>query len=292
MQNITQQFIDEYFKRPENLRLANSSKYDYGHVLVVAGSYGMLGAAILAAKAALKSGAGVVTCAVPEGIALVAMEHFVEVMVLAVPSKQGKFFDEDSLQFLKLFLMKRQVDVIVLGCGIGRQPETIKFVNRFVNEVKVPMVIDADALFSLSFSRWENNMSDLPVIMTPHEKELQRLLDLTLVNDIKNNRSRFCQKAAKKFSMICVLKGHKTLLSNGSELWQNTTGNTGMATAGTGDVLAGVIAGLFAQNNQKGFFDVAKVAVFLHGKAGDILREKYGERSIIASDLIEALKNV
>jgi NAD(P)H-hydrate epimerase len=286
----------------KNKRKVDTSKYDCGHILVVSGSLGMLGASILATRATLKSGAGIVTSAIPRGLMLTAMNHFVEEMALSVDTELNYYFDLNSFDFLEHYLRRRKIDAVVIGPGLNRKQETIDFTKKFfkfVVDLNIPIVIDSDALYAISYknintirncfrlsAKYTKSLKN--VILTPHEKEMSTLINCDL-EFVRNNRELCCQKAAKKNGLVCILKGANTVISDGKEVFVNTTGNPGMSTAGAGDVLSGILAGLQGRYKEESMINIAKVGVFLHGLSGDIAKDNIGEESLVASDIIKFL---
>jgi hydroxyethylthiazole kinase-like uncharacterized protein yjeF len=299
--NIEEKEIQKFFD--EHKRKSDTNKYDYGHVLVVAGSLGMLGASVLSATSAMRAGAGLVTVAVPEGLIVSAMSHFVECMTLPVPTdtKFKGFFDEKSTAFLKEFLIKKKIDIVVLGPGIGRELETQNFVKEFLKiliDLKIDILLDADGLFAISNNKEQiqNNFEidffknlDIKnnILITPHEKEFQRLLNIKNFNFVKENRFLLCQELAKINKINCILKGKETVISDGEVTYKNIIGNAGMATAGSGDVLSGIIAGIKSQFKDIPFLEAAKIGVYLHALSGNFAKKELGEISLIASDILK-----
>ncbi len=296
------QKIKKFFDK--NRRDKLKTKYDFGHTLVVGGSLGMLGAAVLASKAALKIGAGVVTCAVPQNLILPSMSHFLEIMTYPIESEIGDFFDLKSLKSLKTFLEEKIIDCIVLGPGIGKNEKTVKFTQKFYEFAKnlnIPIILDADALFAFSNldekgSKKANfKLEKLPssekkcTIITPNEKEFEKLINAPNPEFVSKNRKEICKKIAKNNNLVCILKGHNTMISDGKTVFMNKTGNPGMATAGSGDVLCGILAGLKSQFKKAELLKIAEIGVFIHGLAGDIAKQKTGEMCLQASDIIENL---
>jgi NAD(P)H-hydrate epimerase len=221
------------------------------------------------------------------------MTHFVEEMIVSVPSDFKYFFDLRSFDFLKRYLQSedKKIDVVAIGPGLSRQKETMGFAQKmieFLIESEIPTIIDADALFAISNTEILGNKQK-NIIITPSEKEMQRLLNLPDIESVKNNRQYYCLDVAKKNGITCILKGFNTLISDGTELFINNTGNAGMATAGSGDVLTGILAGLKGQQKNLSMLEIAKTGVYLHGLAGDIAKDNVGENSLIATDLIKSL---
>lgn len=255
-------------------------KGDFGHVLIVAGSSGKMGAGILAARGCFRSGAGLVTYALPE----TAFEKFdatlSEVMLEALPDHHSGALHPNCISRLDELLKGKSA--IVLGPGIGTLPETAKVVHHLLQTVHVPMVIDADALNCLSeHPEWQALLNDRHVL-TPHPGEMARLIQKTTL-DVQDDRLGVARSFAERTQSILVLKGHHTLIAYNQQVAINPTGNPGMATAGMGDVLSGIIGGLLAQGLEP--LDAARSAVFLHGLAADLT----GDQGLLASDVANAL---
>ncbi len=269
---------------PERSR--DSHKGDFGRVLVVAGSRGMVGAACLAASSALRAGAGLVKLAVPKSVWDIAAAKLTCVMTAGWPETPDGMFAERAAD--SLAAEGKWATVVALGPGIGRSGETGGFVRRAVRSIEQPLVLDADGLYHLA------GVSDLlagrkgPTVITPHPGEMANLLGSGIAL-VQADRVKTSSSFAKRAGIVCVLKGAGTVVSDGARTYVNTTGNPGMATAGTGDVLTGVIAGLIAQGLPA--FDAAALGVYLHGLAGDLAAHKRGTHALIATDLLESLPN-
>jgi hydroxyethylthiazole kinase-like uncharacterized protein yjeF len=266
-------------------RNPDGHKGTYGHALIVGGSFGKSGAAAMAGMSALRSGAGLSTIAAPRSVVPMVAAFTPEIMTEPLlETDLGTISPEAHEQMARLLEGK---DVIALGPGIGRYPATVDFVQKFVQECKVPLVIDADGLNAFERQTQKLSGAKRPLVLTPHPGEMSRLTGLSTA-EVQKDRIGVARKFAAEHSCIVVLKGHRTLIAlpDGS-VWVNVTGNPGMATGGTGDVLTGIVAGLLAQTP-----DVAmavRAAVYLHGLAGDVAREKVGEPSLVAGDLITHL---
>ena len=279
---------------PERTR--NSYKGDYGHVLVIAGSRGKTGAALLTARACLRSGSGLVTIGMPESLMAALQGRVTEEMTLPLPDKGDGTLDKKALKVILDFAW-RHADVIALGPGIGVSPATNKIVNGLILSSTVPLVIDADGLNSIEESRDALSKAKSPVIITPHPGEMARLLNQSVsgkrkseikISDIERNRINTAVSFSAETGVYVVLKGVPTVVAAPEgKAYINTTGNPGMATAGSGDVLTGIIASLAGQGMPA--LDASVCGVCLHGLAGDRAAEEKGEPSLIASDIIDAL---
>lgn len=265
-------------------RPADSHKGDYGHVLAVAGATGMAGAAYLASKAALRAGAGLVTCACPETVWPSLSAKFTCVMTAPVKAAADGGFAEEALPALKLLLAKAAA--LCLGPGMGRGAEAAKVARGLILAAKRPTVVDADGLLSLAGDAKALGALKGIGVLTPHPGEMAALLGVE-VKRVQADRRAAAKDFAERHGLIVVLKGHETVVTDGLRLAVNDSGNPGMATAGTGDVLAGVISGLLAQGMPP--FEAAYLGVHLHGLAGDLAAKEKGLHALIAMDVLDAL---
>ena len=266
-------------------RPPDAHKGTFGAAIVIAGSVGLTGAAAMASEAALRSGAGLVTLGIPVSLQDIMAAKLTEVMTRGLPETESRSFSAKALE--AALELSEKGTAAVLGCGIGTHPETAEFVRRFVKSVKKPMIIDADGLNCLAGDPkfLEGNHSE--IIITPHPGEMSRLLG-TSTDEIQSNRLDAVKEAASRFNCVVVLKGARTLIAEPSgRVFINPTGNVGMATAGTGDVLAGAIGGLLAQRLNP--LDAAVCGTYIHGKAGDIAASRLGMAGMIAGDVLLAL---
>lgn len=270
-------------------RAVNSHKGSYGHVLVVGGSPGMLGAALLAAQAALRTGAGKVTLAVPAPLQPQAAARVTEIMTLALPCAADGALDETAADAVLDF----RCEALVLGCGLGRGPRQTAFVRRLVEGRRVPMAIDADAIVALGLDPAWLRSGTQPVVLTPHPGEMAVLTGHP-VETVQETRIAAATRVALSTGAAVCLKGHQTVVASPEgEAWINLTGNPGMATAGMGDVLAGMVGTLLAfdATETKGGQSIAAAlqGVYLHGLAGDLVAARQGENGMIASDVVESI---
>jgi len=271
-------------------RPRNSFKGDYGHVLVIAGSRGKTGAALMCGHAALRSGSGLVTLGVPQSLAESFQCRVTEEMVLPLPDDGNGMMSLKALDSILEFAAEK-IDVIAVGPGIGVSSATKKIITELVLRSAVPMVIDADGLNSISASaKRARAVKDLlhnaksPLILTPHPGEMARLIHKPKVTERIGTPVSFAVDSGS----YLVLKGSPTIIAlPEGYIFINTTGNPGMATAGAGDVLTGIIASLLGQGLNPA--DASALGVFIHGMAGDKAAATTGEYSLIASDLINAL---
>lgn len=265
-------------------RKPDTHKGDYGHVLILGGSPGLSGAVCLCAQAALRSGAGLVTVGVPKSLNDIFEIKLTEAMSLPLADKSGSL-SREAYAGIKGFLKK--IGVIVIGPGAGLKDYTKRLIVKVIRYIDKPMVVDADALTALALSPQALlKRRTKTLILTPHLGEFSRLVRLD-VDKIKKRRKELVKKFTLRYNLTLVLKGHRTLVSDGQRIFENNTGNPGMATAGSGDVLSGVISGLLAQGLDR--FEAAKTGVYLHGLAGDYAAAEKTENCLIASDIIEYL---
>jgi NAD(P)H-hydrate epimerase len=265
-------------------RKPDTHKGDYGYVFIMGGSPGLTGAVCLASEAALKIGAGLVNAGVPKSLNSIFEIKLTEVITTPLKDNQGNI---SYNAFIQIKSILKKIDVIALGCGIGLFPSTKRLVLKVIKEIDKPMIVDADGINILA-----ENLEVLKrrktknLILTPHLKEFSRLTKLD-IEIIKKKRKTLVKEFAFKYNLILVLKGHHTLISNGNRLFENTTGNPGMATAGSGDVLTGIIAGLVAQGLN--CLEAARWGVYLHGLSADLAVKDRTQACLIASDIIEHL---
>ena len=253
---------------------AHTHKGIQGHALLIGGSYGKVGAMVLSSKACLKTGCGLVTVFIPECGYEILQTANPEVMVL--PDVQKKFISKIEFDFMP--------NAIGIGPGIGQELETQNALHEFLINYKIPLVIDADALNILSQNAGWISLLPNKAILTPHLKELERL-----IGNWNSDEEKFEKTVAfsKLHHLIIVMKGAPTFIIDGETIYENTTGNAALATAGTGDVLTGMITSLLAQSYEP--IDAALIAVYLHGLTADIALPKTGYQSFIASDIIDRI---
>lgn len=267
-------------------RPLNSNKGMYGHALIVAGSFGKSGAAAMAGMACLRAGAGLVTVATPKSVLTSVASYAPELMTEPLAETADGTIGEAALHALHALASK--MTVLAIGPGLTQQAETIQVVRDLIRNSEKPMVIDADGLNALADHTGVLNEAKAPTILTPHPGEMARLCGVS-TKEVQADRIGIARKFAKSRNTMVVLKGDKTVIAAPSgETWINCTGNPGMATGGTGDVLTGILTGILAQHPQEPLM-CAIAAVHLHGMAGDLARDKVGEISLIATDLIHAL---
>lgn len=279
--NLSDKSLSELLPtRPER-----SNKGTFGRVLCAAGSYCMSGAAYLCAKAAYRSGAGLVAILTPEENRIILQSSLPEAIMSVYSSVCP---DEDSI-----VLSASAATVIAIGPGIGRSESAKIMLRTLLRNAQKPMILDADALNILSEEPklWE--LVPRGSVITPHPGEMSRLCGRT-IDEILANLPEICREFAMAHRVICVLKDHSTAVADGTDpscpFYINDTGNSGMATGGSGDVLTGIIAALMAQGLSP--FHAASLGVRIHGMAGDRAAARLGEYSLMASDIIDSLPEV
>jgi NAD(P)H-hydrate epimerase len=269
-------------------RRLNSNKGLYGHALIIGGSRGKSGAPTMASIAALRSGAGLVTCAVPGSILPIVAGAMPELMTEPLAETASGVISQHALDQDALRQTLERKSVVALGPGLGRDPETVHGVRDFVKRCSHPLVIDADGLNAFDGAAHLLDGTKRMLVLTPHPGEMARLIGTT-VAEVEANRIEVARQFAREHNLILVLKGWRTLIANpDGQIWVNTTGNPGLAKGGSGDVLTGMIAGMIAQYPQKSF-DAVRAAVHLHGLAADCALTQQTERTMLATDVIAAL---
>lgn len=267
-------------------RPANSNKGLYGHVLVVGGSLGKAGAAAMAGMSALRAGAGLTTVATAKSALPTVAAFYPELMTEPLPeTAAGTIATEAGLRIDELL---KNVTALAIGPGISRDPHTTTLVRSLVANAKLPMVLDADGLNAFQGHTQEMDGSGRTLVITPHPGEMARLAACS-TKDVQNDRLGVARHFAREHNVIVVLKGNRTLVVKpDGEAWVNTTGNPGMSTGGTGDILTGMVAAMIGQHPSDPMLAVC-AAVHLHGLAGDVMRGIMGEHSLVATDLLRGL---
>ena len=265
-------------------REPESHKGTFGTVLVAGGSRGMTGAVTLAGKAALRGGAGLVRLAVADACLETVAAAEPSYLTLPLPADRAGRVSLDACELLQTAAAR--ATAVALGPGLGRSLGLDALVARLYQTLPLPMVLDADALNALSDRPELLSRPGGPRILTPHPGEFTRLLGATHTPPLAEREAAAVELAAR-WGVIVVLKAHHTLVTDGQQTAHNTTGNPGMATGGSGDVLTGLLGSLLAQRFAP--WDAARLAVYLHGLAGDLAAAKLGEESLIASDLVHYL---
>ncbi len=260
-------------------------KGTFGHVFIIAGSREFTGAAKLTCHGAGRSGVGLVTLGVPFPLGDVVAAGLLETMSLRLPATETEAVAQDALEKALRFSEDKQA--VVLGPGMSRHEDTVAFVHDFVPACPVPLVVDADGLNGLSENMAVLGDRTLPTMLTPHPGEMARLTGLSTA-EVQADRSGTASALARDRNVTVVLKGHRTVVAApDGRVAVNTTGNNGMASGGTGDVLAGLLGGLLAQGMEP--FDAACLGVFVHGLAGDQAADSFTARAMVAGDLLDML---
>jgi len=263
-------------------RTENSNKGDYGRVFLVTGSAGMTGSGCLASMAALRSGTGLVYTGVPASLAHIYGSRLTEPIVLPLEDGGSGCLAAESIS--RILTHMKRMDAAAIGPGLTCTEHIKEIVEKIIKESTIPLVLDADALNAISGNTEILKGLSADAVVTPHPGEMARLTGLD-IQDVQADRTGVSKRFAKEYGVTVVLKGSRTVVAQpDGHVFVNPAGNAGMATAGTGDVLTGIITGLLAQGAAVG--DAAAAGVFLHGLAGDIAAEKLGMHSMLASDLL------
>lgn len=267
-------------------RPAESNKGSYGHVLLIGGSLGKAGSVAMAGMAALRAGAGLSTVATPKSALATVAGFHPELMAEPLPETDAGTISPDAYD--QVTELAKGKTVVAIGPGVSRNSQTSGLVRELVVVLELPMVVDADGLNAFEGHTADLNGRGRTLVITPHPGEMARLAGCSIA-DVQKDRLATARKFARDHGLVVVLKGHRTLVVRpDGEAWVNTTGNPGMATGGTGDILTGMVAGMIAQNPKQAF-EAVLAAVHLHGIAGDVMRESVGEHSLVATDLLLGL---
>lgn len=273
-------FNKAVFNRPDD-----SNKGTLGSLLCICGSYGMAGAAIMAGKAALRCGIGLLKIAVPKSIYPVCATNILESVYYPLEETSTGVISSKNTDFL--LEMCEKSSAVVIGCGLSVCDDTKNLVQSVITNCKKPLVIDADALNCICNKPEILKNLKAPAIITPHPGEMARLLHST-PKTVNSSRENTAIDFAKKFGVVTVLKGAGTIIASpDGEVYINHTGNSGMATGGSGDVLSGIIGSLLAQGAAP--INAAAAGVFLHGTIGDLAAEKLGKISMLPTDMIDMI---
>lgn len=262
------------------VRPREAHKGDFGRVLLLCGSVGFTGAAALAAKAALRGGAGLIFLGVPEKIYPILAVKLDEPMVFPLPG--DGFGRLSALAVPELRRRLENCDACLIGPGLGRSPDILVLVRAALESAACPVILDADGLNALAGHIDILRGTERPVLLTPHEGEFARL-----GGDLSLGREEAARRLARETGAVVLLKGHRTLITDGVRMYRNETGNPGMATGGSGDVLAGLLTALLGQGLPP--LEAAAAAAWLHGAAGDAAAAESGEYGLTPGDMIEAL---
>jgi hydroxyethylthiazole kinase-like uncharacterized protein yjeF len=260
-------------------------KGTFGHVFIIAGSRGFTGAAKLACRAAERSGVGLVTLGIAEKLLDTVATDLSETMTIPLPSGSDTGLNREAVTSALEFAAN--IESVVLGPGMGTRGATQDFVEQFIVRCPVPFVADADALNGIAGRADILGLKRSPCILTPHPGEMARLLNWD-TQSVQAQREAAVRKMADDSAGVTILKGHRTLITApGAPIYENATGNHGLAKGGSGDVLSGLLGGLLAQGMSP--LDAARLGVYVHGLAGDIAAARIGTRGMTASDVIAAI---
>jgi NAD(P)H-hydrate epimerase len=269
-------------------RQPDSHKGTYGRVLVVAGGKGMAGAAVLSGSAALRGGAGLVQVAVPADIQATVAVGNPCYLTAPICHRADGTYGEACVD--ELAALAAPADVLAVGPGLGNRPDVEVLVRGLLLAVtNKPIVLDADGLNVLAPMPDESAPRPAPLVMTPHPGEFARLVAKSIA-EVQADRVRLAVEFAARHNVVLLLKGHRTLVTDGARLYTNRTGNPGMATAGAGDVLTGLIAALIGQGLSA--FDAAALGAWVHGRAGDLAAEALSQVALTATDILDYLSPV
>lgn len=286
-----------YILQPEDIKIRlpkrdfDAYKYSAGKVFVLAGSKGLTGAAALTSEAVLKSGAGAVILGIPESLNSIMEEKVTEVMSLPLPETSEGTLSYKGID--KIIQYVNWADIVLIGPGLAQHKDTKRLLIDLLSKIDKPLVIDADGINNLQGNTdlLKNYKND--IILTPHYGELSRIIEKS-TGEIAFNRVTVARNCAKDLNAVIILKGAPTVIADkNGNVYINSTGNSGMATAGSGDVLSGMVAGFFAQN--KNLVDSSIISVYLHGYSGDLAKDSLSEFSLMAKDILKnipkAIKN-
>ncbi len=261
-------------------RPLDSHKGDFGKVLVIAGSVGMTGAATLCCQGAMAMGGGLVYLGIPESLNDIMEAKLTEVITKPLPETKKRTLSPSA--YNGIMDLAKKCDVCIIGPGISKHNETKKLIETLVSRLSIPIILDADGIRAIS----PDVIKGKNILITPHPKELADFFKIT-VEDIEKDRIGVVRKVMEGYGISILLKGYRTIIGSNSQIHINPTGNPGMATGGSGDVLSGMIGSLVGQGLN--LCDAASLGAYLHGLSGDIVKEEKGEYSLIASDIINFL---
>ena len=254
-------------------------KGSFGRVLLLCGSRGFTGAAYLAAMGALRTGAGLTFLGVPESIYAIEAVKLNEPVVFPLPDQDGKLSKHAIPEILGRL---PSMDAVLIGCGLGQSEDTLEVVKSVLEKAACPVVVDADGINLLAAHKDILRGREAPTILTPHDGEAARL-----AGAVGQDRIAYAKALAADLGCILLLKGHRTVITDGQTVYVNNTGNPGMAVGGSGDVLAGMIVSLIGQGIAP--LDAAACGAWLHGAAGDLCAKELGQYAMLPTDMLEAL---
>lgn len=277
----------QFLKKTIKPRPYNAHKGSMGCLLSVCGSYGMAGAEILSGQSALRTGVGLLRMMIVNSIYPIVSSVLPEAVYIPVKGNSKGTFSTDDIEIIMENLRKSQG--VLVGCGLGKNEDTVSIVKSILKTSNVPMVLDADGINCIVQHIYLLKEKSCPVIITPHLGEMSRLTGLS-IGEISQNPEKIAKNFSCEYGVITVLKGGDTIITDGKETYISYAGNPGMATGGSGDVLAGIVASLLAQGYTP--MESACAGVFIHGTAGDFAREKYGEASMLPMDIVDCIYKV
>ena len=284
MFSAEQSEIARFFKP----RGSDTNKGDYGRLLSVCGSMNMQGAAVMAAQAAVNSGVGIVTCAFPDAAYPAIAGKLTEPLTVPMKSTGDGFLSSQNIN--RLLEMAEKSNVVLMGCGLGFNEETLKIVNGMLMNTKKPIILDADGINAVSLNINILKETSAPLILTPHPGEMSRLTGLS-IEEIQQNRVSVAKNFASEYGCVVVLKGANTVVAGPTgSVYINRTGNAGMATGGSGDVLAGIISSFVCQSMS--LQSAAIAGVYVHGLCGDAVRKKYSMHGVTPTRMTDELAEV
>lgn len=276
IRNTSRELVDRLLP----VREREAHKGDFGRILLLCGSTGMTGAAALAARAALRSGAGLIYLGVPERVYPILAVKLDEPMVFPLPDNGAGQLARQAIP--EILERLKNSNACLIGPGLGRSPEIWEIVESVLENASCPVILDADGLNAAAGHIDKMRGAGCPLLLTPHEGEFIRL-----GGDLALGRENAAIRLAEESGAIVLLKGHTTLVTDGHTLYRNRTGNPGMAAGGSGDVLAGLLASLLGQGLAP--LEAAAAAAWLHGSAGDAAAFERGEYGLTPGDIIEVL---
>lgn len=268
-------------------RPSDAHKGTMGTLCAITGSYGFCGAAILSAKAALRSGVGLLYQALPACIYPIFTSSAPEAVCVPVKGKDGRFCADDLPQLSDAL---QKATAVLIGCGMGNTDNTAEVLKAVIRSAKAPIIIDADGINALSQHIHILDEAETELILTPHIKEFSRLSGLSTEAILADPAKAALDFSVQHGGVTLALKGHRTYIAKDGDLYENIAGNSGMAKGGSGDVLAGIIASLTAQGASP--FDAAVMGVHIHALSGDIAAAKFSRTAMLPSDIIDALPEI
>jgi NAD(P)H-hydrate epimerase len=267
-------------------RKKESHKKSYGHILVVGGSLGLEGAVSMSASGAQRTGAGLVTCAVGNSVAQTVSATTISAMTLWLDENPAGYLQEVNAEKILDFIEARGIDCVVVGPGMAQGESQSKLCSILLDRVKCPVILDADGINNVANSTDIIKRREYPLVITPHPGEMARLTGLTN-NELNEKRVDVAKEFANKYGCVVLLKGYRSVITDGKKVFINGSGNPGMATGGSGDVLSGIIASLVGEGMD--ILSSARIGAWVHGRAGDLAAWEKGQRFILPEDILESM---